>query len=217
MLDVWPRYAASPILTEFRWSPLIEAAFDSNRERFAASNASEPPLSTLPADMPSATRYGPLPGLLALHIRRGDYAAHCTQLAIWHAQYTAFNSFPGFQDKLRDAVPDEAEGAQRTVLVRPHCWPSIAEIVARANAVRATPAGAGLQYVYVLTNGDREWVDRLVSALRATGHWRIVASGRDLTLDLEQRYVAQAVDMLIGQRAQVLVGNGVCTQFSLSV
>ena len=36
-----------------------------------------------------------------------------------------------------------------------------------------------------------------------------MTGSRDVKLSWEQKYVAQAVDMLIGQRAQVLIGNGV--------
>ncbi|TCD62115.1 hypothetical protein EIP91_007469, partial [Steccherinum ochraceum] len=38
--------------------------------------------------------------------------------------------------------------------------------------------------------------------------WEKIATRRDLTLDWEQTFVSQAVDMLVGQRAQVLIGNG---------
>lgn len=209
MLDVWPRYSVSPILTEFRWSELIEEAFDANRELITASDAHLPLLASIPPSVASAARYTVIPGLLAMHIRRGDYAAHCQRLARWHAKYTAFNSFPEFPDKLAD-VPDDVEGDARVPLVRPHCWPSIPEIVARAEEERMTPEGAGLTDVFILTNGDREWVRELTEALRATGTWRVIATGRDLYLSKEQRYVSQAVDMLIWQRAEVLIGNGVC-------
>ena len=42
-------------------------------------------------------------------------------------------------------------------------------------------------------------------------------NSRDLELDSEQQYVAQGVDMLIGQRAQVIIGNGVSSRFAVSV
>ncbi|KAH9936916.1 hypothetical protein B0H21DRAFT_698938 [Amylocystis lapponica] len=209
MLDIWPRFSASPILTEFRWSPLIESAFDTNHVFLRPLNASEPLFSTLPPQLPSAARYTPLPGLLALHVRRGDYLQHCVRLADWHSSYTAFNGFPQFPDQLRASVPHDAQGSERRALVRPHCWPTIAEIVQRAEEVRATPEGEGLVDVYVMTNGERGWVRELEAALRATRRWRTITSSRDLLLSYEQKFVAQAVDMLIGQRAQVMIGNGV--------
>ena len=60
-----------------------------------------------------------------------------------------------------------------------------------------------------MTNGARPWVTELKDALRETGGWNLIASSRDLELNWEQQYIAQAVDMLIGQRAQVIIGNGV--------
>ncbi|KAH9944783.1 hypothetical protein B0H21DRAFT_445420 [Amylocystis lapponica] len=208
LLDLWPRYASSPILTEFRWSPLVESAFDTNRVVLAPLNTSEPALVMIPPQLPSAARYTRLPGLLAMHVRRGDYEKHCVNLADWHSTYTAFNSFPAFPDKISEVVPDDVGGDERRELVRKHCWPSIDDIVRRADEVREAPAGAGLRDVYVLTNGERGWVHELEDAFRATGRWRTVASSRQLLLSKEQAYVAQAVDMVIAQRAQVFVGNG---------
>ena len=60
-----------------------------------------------------------------------------------------------------------------------------------------------------MANGKREWVAELKEAFLVTGHWDNIASSRDLELNDEQQYVAQAADMLIGQRADVFIGNGV--------
>ncbi|CCM04333.1 uncharacterized protein FIBRA_06505 [Fibroporia radiculosa] len=62
-----------------------------------------------------------------------------------------------------------------------------------------------------MTNGPPEWVEEVKAAFRkSTGgkEWRSVRSSRDLVVSAEQKYVKQAVDMLIGQRAQVFIGNG---------
>ena len=37
----------------------------------------------------------------------------------------------------------------------------------------------------------------------------LITTARDLELTLEEKYAAQAVDMYIGQRAEIFVGNGV--------
>ena len=46
---------------------------------------------------------------------------------------------------------------------------------------------------------------------------KLIASSRGMTtyvkLDIEKKYISQAVNMLIGQGAEVFVGNGVCFQF----
>ncbi|TFY54518.1 hypothetical protein EVJ58_g8818 [Rhodofomes roseus] len=106
LLDVWPIFSKSPILQEFAWSPLVELAFDQNREVFAPTYVYVPPLGTLPmalsgstAVSPSAARYAPIPGLLAIHLRRGDFSEHCTNLARWGSSYVGHNEFPELPDK----------------------------------------------------------------------------------------------------------------------
>ena len=42
-----------------------------------------------------------------------------------------------------------------------------------------------------------------------------MVTSRDLYLSWEAKPVAQAVDMLIGQRAQVFIGNGVRSSFDI--
>ena len=80
---------------------------------------------------------------------------------------------------------------------------------ARIAEVRATPAGKGLKNVFIMTNGKVPWVDELKREIARMGGWEKVASSRDMQLSWEQQFVAQSVDMLVGQRAQVIIGNGV--------
>ena len=60
-----------------------------------------------------------------------------------------------------------------------------------------------------MTNGKREWLDELKSKLGELKQWESVHTSRDLHLSWEQKFVAQAVDMLVAQRAEVYIGNGV--------
>lgn len=71
--------------------------------------------------------------------------------------------------------------------------------------------GPELRRLYVMTNGDRAWLAELKHALKsaAEGQWDEIVTSRDLSLSREQKYVAQALDMYIGQRAQSFIGNGV--------
>lgn len=205
MLGIWPSLKTSPILTEFRWSQLIEDAYTLNRRLFTHVSWFSNLFST------DAYPYDVIPGLLALHIRRGDFEGHCLHFAKWSSQYNGFNQFPELPDHF--AQPEQAgwgepteEGKQSYLR---HCFPDIQQIVQRVSEVRATPAGQGLKDIYIMTNGKKPWVADLKAALRATGGWDHIASSRELVLDKEQQYIAQSVDMLIGQRAQVLIGNGV--------
>ncbi|KAH9917019.1 uncharacterized protein B0H18DRAFT_884210 [Fomitopsis serialis] len=217
LLDVWPVLSTSPILQEFAWSPLVELAFDQNREAFAPTHVYVPPLGTQPlvapargsgAPSPSAARYAAIPGLLAFHIRRGDFAEHCANLARWGSAYVGHNAFPALPDRF--GYPPDTTDDERVALQRPHCFPNMARSCGGGGGARGGtgggPAGAG-GHVF-MTNAPGEWVDELREAVRATGGWRTVASSRELEVNWEQRFVKQAVDMLIGQRAEVFVGNG---------
>ena len=209
LLDVWSEFSGSPIITQFGWSPLIELAFDTNREAISPATSLEPPLYTVPFTS-NRERYTRLPGLLALHIRRGDFEAHCQLLAHHNSSFTAYNAFADLPDRLDTPLSGDEE--ERISAYRPHCFPDISEIVAKADEVRESDAGKGLRRVFVMTNGDAKWVEGLKRALAKSG-WEAVASSRDVVVNKEQKYVEQAVDMLIGQRAQVFVGNGVSISF----
>lgn len=220
LLDDWQTFSKSPTLQEFFWSPLIESAFDVNRKVFSSTPTRIPSLSTVPlypydssdASSPSALRYTPIPGLLALHIRRGDFEKHCAGLAKWRSSYVGFNSFPELPDHF-SAPPDSSE-EERKALYRPHCFVDVADVVRRVQQVREDEWAAGrgeLRDIYLMTNAPEEWIAQVKKALSMMDgpSWKSISSSRDLVVTAEQQYVKQAVDMLIGQRAQVFVGNGV--------
>ncbi|KAH9896922.1 hypothetical protein C8Q73DRAFT_642760 [Cubamyces lactineus] len=207
LLDVWPHFSQSPIVQNFSWSTLVELAFDNNREVISPASPFDPPLSAEPFSK-GLRRYTSIPGLLVLHIRRGDFKGHCYDvLASRSIGYTGFNSFPSLPDHWD--LPADISEHQKRALYTEHCFPDIDTIVQRVEDVRASPAGQGLSHVYVMTNGSPSWVSKLKAALQAKHDWAHVASSRDLMLNPEQKYIAQAVDMLVAQRAQVFVGNGV--------
>jgi hypothetical protein len=194
-------------LTHFSWSPLIIAALQAN------ARVIHPALSSITAATltPSSNR-NPLSGLLALHIRRGDYIDHCAHLAAFSAHFMGFNEFPGLPDSF-SPLSDEAE---RQLQYRAHCFPDIEQIVARVREVRASLLPTTrLSRAYVLTNGRPEWLEELKNALQedARGEgldpWVHIGTSRDLRLTKEQRHNSQAMDMAVAQRAEVFLGNGV--------
>ena len=196
-------------MTEFRWSQLIEDAFAANRHLFSPTSW----LSWLTSLVytPSAYPYDVIPGLLVLHVRRGDFEGHCLHFARWSSQWNGFNQFPELPDQFvppPSAGWGEATEEGKKIYLR-HCFPDIDQMVERVQEIRNTPAGQGLKNIYIMTNGKKPWVQALKDALSKTGGWQRIVSSRDLTLNWEQQYVAQSVDMLIGERAQVLIGNGV--------
>ncbi|GJE89657.1 O-fucosyltransferase family protein [Phanerochaete sordida] len=204
MMPVWPLLSSSPILQLFGWSTLAYSAFETNRHLFA-------PAPLIPGYIADAScphcvdELSPLDGLLALHLRRGDFLEHCKNLCYWGANFMAFTRFSEFPDPW-EMPGGSAEERMPTYMRR--CLPSVEEIVDKVTQVRASAAGRGLRSVYVMTNGDRAWLATLKSALRDAHGWEHVVTSRDLVLTNEEKYVSQAMDMMVGERAQVFVGNG---------
>lgn len=217
VLDIWPTLFSSPMLTGFNWSPLVQSAFQANADALSPSRTVlSSLLSFLPSASPEPTidpySMEPIPGLLALHVRRGDFSDHCHHLATWSSTYMSFNLFHGLPDTFKP--PRGAEWGWNTpenhAIYLAHCFPSVEQIVDKVHAIRTnSSAGIGLRRVYIMTNAPRAWVDVLKSALHDEGQWDAVVSSRDLEMTWEQKHVAQAIDMMIGQRAKVFVGNGV--------
>jgi hypothetical protein len=212
LLDIWPSLVKSPILTHFSWSPLIIAAIAANAHTIHPALSSATSSSFTPA-----SRAPHLSGLLALHIRRGDYVDHCTMIANWSARFMGFNEFPGLPDRFSPPeVPAWGNAPPEDIaLYSQHCFPEIEQIVLRVREVRmemlpATP----LERVYVLTNGRPEWLAELKEALQADARssgleeWAHIGTSRDLRLTREQLHNAQAMDMAVAQRAEVFLGNG---------
>ncbi|OJT04353.1 hypothetical protein TRAPUB_4987 [Trametes pubescens] len=210
MLDIWASLSRSPILTHFGWSSLVELAFDTNRDFFSSSTVLEPYLSGRPYTT-NADRYSMLSGLMAIHVRRRDYAQRCTDLADWGSTYLAMNSFPDLPDQYLPPLYGKGEAGVVRVreLVRPHCYPNVQEIVDRVRSVRESSAAHGISRIYVMSDGDPKFLHELALALHHDAPWDSIATSRDMVLNVEQRYISQAVDMLVGQRAQVFIGNGV--------
>ncbi|KAK7044289.1 SH3 and PX-domain-containing 3 [Favolaschia claudopus] len=227
LLSIWPSYSQSPILENFAWSPLITAAIFRNFHLFSA----DPPpdfLTPHEGNRPHGfTNFLPLPvseqpifGLLAIHVRRGDYEAQCKLLANSSADFCGWNAlgtldYPLHPSKyaLGPQIPtqlDISDAEWREGGTLHHCWPSPESIVARLHTVRRDAIlmrGQKLQKLYIATNGDSVWLRNLVQMLVADG-WDNVSSSFDMELELEERAVAQAVDMAVLTAAEVFIGNG---------
>ncbi|KAI0789482.1 hypothetical protein C8Q75DRAFT_718203 [Abortiporus biennis] len=207
LLDIWPQFKTSPVVTTLRWSPLIEEGFEHNSH-----------LLTPTGHKIHAYPYETIPGLLALHLRRGDFNDHCKSLTDWKSPFNGFNDFPEFLDKFEppsgsgggyEHKPSTEEGYAGYFK---HCLPTIEQIVEKVESVRRRTEGGSsgnrLKSIFIMTNGDKEWVFKLKEALNKAGKWEKITSTLDVELNWEQKFVSMAVDMLIGQRAQVIIGNG---------
>ncbi|KAG1738934.1 uncharacterized protein EDB91DRAFT_1288158 [Suillus paluster] len=230
ILSIWPILSKSPVLTDFSWSPLVIRAYTENAALFAQTSSSFRffPSFMSPSDqLPNPTtlhdvrpilkakEIDPIRGLLALHIRRGDFDGHCTHLAKWSSDWNGFNKFAALPDKFK--VPTDGGWGETTEanvnMYLESCLPTIEQIVEKVQNVLADQrrmygSAKELKRVYIMTNAEAEWLQHFKEALMQVKKWDAIVTSKDLKLSWEAKPVAQAVDMLIGQRAQVFIGNG---------
>lgn len=190
-----------PVLSHWGWSSLIHDAFEANR------GVVFPPALYWPEGQDSRVKET-MTGLLTIHVRRGDFTTHCKFLASWNSDWNAFNSFPGLPDKYDQVYSDPRLSSENYEAYMDHCYPSTEQIIEKVKTVREE-SREPLEYIYIMTNGANSWVENLKVALHDLGGWEHIGSNQDLSLTWEQKFVAQAVDMLVAQRAQVFIGNGV--------
>lgn len=239
MLSLWPSLSTSPVLTGFAWSDLVLSAiyrnfpllrsYPSSPPTHTNSNSLSPSSPSSPSSSTSNTtslslspshRFPTpsLPGVLALHLRRGDYTRHCPNLDSWNAIYMGWNQFPTLppSDRFDPFVFPEGSEERREYYMQ-HCLPTVSQTVDRLHVIRAEHEErqsrgekAKLKRVYVMTNewAGSGWLRDLRRGLKEDGWEEVMGSG-GLGLDGEQRYVSGAVDMGIAERAEVFVGNGV--------
>lgn len=206
VLSLLPGLSASPILGAFAWSPLVHSAVARNFAVLRPTNpaALYPPPRVLSPPISDSQRT--LNGLVAVHLRRGDYKRHCPRLAQWGAEYMGVNTHPALPDRFAlppaNASKDEAEAHYLR-----HCLPSPRQLAERLHAVRAEHGGAPLRRVYILTNAWGWFVNSVRAELLADG-WAEVWGSGDIVLDSAQAGVGMAVDMRIGEGAEVFLGNG---------
>lgn len=196
-----------PVLTHWQWSPLIHDALEANR-----GVVYPPSQFWLEDEVFRLDRI--MTGLLAIHVRRGDFVGHCRYLARSNSDWNAFNSFPELPDKYDQDHDDPQLSAANREAFMAHCIPSIEQIVDKVKMVRET-SREPLEYIYIMTNGDDAWVADLKLELYALGGWECIGSNRDLSLTWEQKYVGQALDMMVAQKAEVFIGNGVSWTFDV--
>ncbi|KAJ3815175.1 hypothetical protein EV368DRAFT_43923 [Lentinula lateritia] len=248
ILTLWPSLSQSPILRQFTHSPLILGAFERHRHLFGESRtplssiSNSPSNSSLPLidldQLPQLYPHSPatpninntIPGLVVLHIRRGDFEQHCINLVEWGAAFNGFNSFEdiweqdGFDSAAAGAGTPKYDTAKTNYLER--CFPEIGQIVRRVRQVREAASLASLKsdtqsapltHLYVMTNGRPPFLAELRAALELDAiannpldlpPWESIYTSRDLELGWEEAYVSQALDMYVAQRAEVFVGNG---------
>ncbi|TFK40449.1 hypothetical protein BDQ12DRAFT_679432 [Crucibulum laeve] len=208
ILNMWDEFSKSPISKLLGTSPVVNSAVDKNEYLFL-------PRGPRPAQRVSRNPYE---RMLAIHLRRGDYKEACKGLATWNSTFYSWNLLPNLPDKFIPP-PGGSWGSntpENEAKYMVHCLPTFDFIVnkirdSREEYVKAAPPGPGkvrmLDVLYLLTNDDSDWLDRLKDVLQKDG-WHTVVTSRELVLDQEEKDVGMAVDMDIARRAAVFIGNG---------
>ncbi|KAG9003015.1 hypothetical protein FRB93_011302 [Tulasnella sp. JGI-2019a] len=204
LLPAWSILQHAPILTNFQWSPLVKAIVERNMLRIGGKAAPKYEANATPKT---------ISGVVAVHLRRGDFLEHCNKLAGWHTMYNSWNTFEGFPDRF----PSHAEVGQmddeaRIKLYMEHCLPTVDQMVVRLRAVRAEwaekhPEATTLKRVYVMTNAEKSYRNELREKLKEEG-WEGVTMSMDLEVKKAEIEVEMTADMMIGQLAEVFIGNG---------
>ncbi|KAJ8087494.1 hypothetical protein PM082_006325 [Marasmius tenuissimus] len=198
-LSVLPSLVLSPTITHFSWSPLVMSAVARN---FALLRPSDPRTLLDTGVGTSST----LEGLVAVHLRRGDFAGHCRFLHSHRATFSAYNKHEKLPDRFYPSPLPDSDASRANY--QEHCFPDIDQIVAKLDRVRQD--NPPLRRVFLLSNGSRWWLSRLARKLQDHG-WADIINTNDLYLDSAQKQVSGAVDMAIAEKAEVFVGNGFST------
>lgn len=168
----------------------------------------------------------PYVGMLAIHLRRGDYVKACQDLGTWSSTFYGWSLLPHLPDAF--TPPPTPEGTYKNntpenyAIYLKRCFPTQAQILKKIREAKLDwethPASQGhkLHSLYIMTNADSKWLNGLKDQLFAEG-WLIVLSSTDLILDTEQISVAMAIDTEIGRKAAVFIGNGVSVSSILSM
>ncbi|EJD55675.1 hypothetical protein AURDEDRAFT_179385 [Auricularia subglabra TFB-10046 SS5] len=209
---LWPTLPKSPILTHHAWSHHVYNAVSRNLPTLTGTKMTH--LNEKHADaasLPPLRAYKELPNLIALHIRRGDFEGHCWVLAHFAAPYASWSNLPQLPDRY---VPDGStqEGKMRTI---PHCIPDpkqVAQRVADLNKeyVAQRPDADKLEYVYIMTNAKQDFLDDVRKELKEVGFPHMLTA-KDLQLTQMENHANMVVDMEIGIRAALFIGNGFST------
>ncbi|KAJ8092474.1 hypothetical protein PM082_023727 [Marasmius tenuissimus] len=206
ILPLWEQFVNSPTSRLLGTSPLVNSAIDRNEYLFFPHGPRNTKASHNPWDR-----------MMAMHVRRGDYSDACKGLATWNSTFYSWNLLPFLPDLF--VPPPGGEWGKNTpeneAAYLVHCLPTFDFIVQKVRDSRRDYIAEGakkgenreLDIMYLLTNDQGEFLDKLKRALMADG-WHTIRTSKDLVLDQDQTDVSMAVDMDIARRAAVFIGNG---------
>ncbi|KEP46874.1 GDP-fucose protein O-fucosyltransferase [Rhizoctonia solani 123E] len=210
VLSLWDMFSNHPAIRQLDDSEIVKAAVAKNMAKLQKPSGF--------SQRPRIVKSNLIAGLMAIHVRRGDYLGdegqdngHCLHFSKWGSTFSGWNQLSQLRDKF-DAPPrGNIEWGTNTPELVEHylrrCLPSPAQVASRLRAIRAE--NRRISHIFVATNAEKRYLSELRVVLVADG-WapdKIIMS-KDLKLNWQATSVAMAVDMSILSRAEVFVGNG---------
>ena len=109
----------------------------------------------LPPSTPDL-QFPPIPGLLALRVRRGDFDADCPTLRRWKTRFGGLNTPSETIDRGIELVGNkDSSSTQHSEAFQKACYSSTGQIVQRVRRIRMIEEGKGLRAVFIMTLSDR--------------------------------------------------------------
>lgn len=212
ILSLWDKFSKHPTVQQLGDSDIVTAAVAQNMDKLQSRSG----FSWGPSTTPST---GVISGLMAVHLRRGDYLGdegkdngHCLHLSKWGSSFTGWNQLTELMDKFDPPSRDGIEGGQNTPEIAHYylkrCLPTPAQVTARLHTLRAE-RHSHLSHVFIATNAEPAYLAELRTVLAADG-WdpKGIVTSSELELNWQAASAGVAVDMAIMSRAEVFVGNG---------
>jgi len=201
---IWPSFQEY-LTNHFRWSDNVLAIVDRTQAKLRLrSSLSDVSLEREP--------------YMALHLRRGDFEEHCKMLGERHEGITTWATLPFLQPSI---FPPSLDISNDTSIMQ-HCYPTLYRILdAVSHQARSHPH---IRRLHVLHDGawDHPLVYlqyyKLAAALKNTawtekhgwknGPMLRVTHSADVPIAKGERDWSVCVDVELGRRAEVFIGNG---------
>ncbi|KAF8609024.1 hypothetical protein BDV93DRAFT_486502 [Ceratobasidium sp. AG-I] len=212
ILSLWNKFSKHPTVQQLGDSNVVTAALSQNMHKLQSRTG----LSWMPF---IGKQTGVISGLMAVHIRRGDYLGdegkdngHCLHLSKWGSTFTGWNQLTQLSNPFNPPPREGVEWGQNTPEVAHYylkrCLPTPAQVTAHLHALRAKQR-THLSHVFIATNAEPSYLAELRVVLAADG-WdpKGIVTSSELELNWQATSAGVAVDMAIMSRAEVFVGNG---------
>ncbi|KAG9101511.1 hypothetical protein FS749_006081 [Ceratobasidium sp. UAMH 11750] len=212
ILSLWKTFSRHPAIKGLKESELVLTALSRNMDKLQNRGR----FSWRPSIL---RQHDVIAGLLAIHLRRGDYAGdegkdngHCLHLSKWGSTFTGWNQLPQLPDKFNAPPRGNIEWGTNTPELASYylkrCLPTPAQVASRLHSIRAQRR-THLSHIFIATNAEPGYLAELRVVLAADG-WAsdAIVTSDELELNWQAASVGVAVDMAIMSRAEVFIGNG---------